>query len=153
MMAAPYNPSTLELIRAGASSRELGWDASFYASVCRKHGIEGVPYPTVKATLPLPADDPNALHWSMAAGVIRRGEAFVSLSAQQAVLFNTLFRRRKDEHFVPGEVLCNQIGERSRVSQIVRVMNPKIEPLGIRIKTKLAKHGGYRLIDMREGGA
>lgn len=40
MKAATYNPETLKRIRNGARAAELGWDQSFYVSVCRKHGID-----------------------------------------------------------------------------------------------------------------
>lgn len=40
MKAATYNPETLNRIRHGACAADLGWDESFYRSVCRQHGID-----------------------------------------------------------------------------------------------------------------
>lgn len=58
-MSAPYNPDTLKRIRQGASARDLGWDATFYANVCRRHQIEYVPVTAVPSAVVDPAPKPK----------------------------------------------------------------------------------------------
>lgn len=50
MSRADYNPDTLNKIRTQrVNARDLGWDESFYRTVCRRHGIE----PVASSTLPV----------------------------------------------------------------------------------------------------
>lgn len=55
MKPFPYCPEALIKIRNGATAHMLGWDQTFYASVCRKHGIEGALPTSVAPAVVAPA--------------------------------------------------------------------------------------------------
>lgn len=56
----PYSPAALAQIRAGASAAALGWDQSFYETICRRHGLAAMPAAVPLIAQPAPAADQTA---------------------------------------------------------------------------------------------
>lgn len=62
----PFTRGVLTRIKNGATANELGWDETFYISICRKHGLEIIKYnppktqaqPEIAATPSIAPDAP-----------------------------------------------------------------------------------------------
>lgn len=145
----PFTRAAVDLIRKGASARDLGWSDGMYARVCRNHGLKVVePAPFER---PKPPTNPYRLiRYDDGLAVIEFNGRVVSLrSPSDATIFATLLHRARkgDDSLMPSEDFRSSRERKWSTSQFCRLvdrLNETIAPLGLIVETK--RGNGYRLL-------
>lgn len=160
---APYNRDTLALIRQGASASSLGWEQSFYTSICRRHGIE----PAVAAvTTAVPAAEPTPIQQEIARaapppvddavcrimvelGEVSRGAATIELTGQQINVLCVLARAAPHE-FVARTTIARKVEISSDgVANYIALLRAHLRRLGLLLDSRMGRGGGWRIVDQR----
>lgn len=161
MKAAPYNPSTLARIRAGATAPDLGWDQQFYLTVCRRHEIE--PVAVARPTLVAPSspaasiaaktdEDEDLLplafaddipRFDPAARRIYRRNKFAALNGRQAKVLDLLVAAND---CVSSTEMAQRHGiDSNNIGAVINSLRTKLKRLRMWVRGEMRR--GYRLVD------
>jgi len=152
---APFNPHALTRIKNGATAAELGWDQSFYESVCRKHGLPilKLPEPDKPDAPQTPPVAPDAMlspyHYDAATGVLRTdGNNRVRLLPPLNTVFLPLARLGAGGR-LSGKLLGVRAGlSRQHVCRMVQRLRTELAIVGLGIHAGNGRGSqGYRLVD------
>lgn len=137
---APYTRDTLARIRQGASARELGWDETFYASVCRKHGLR------IPQAEPPSESSPVVISYNPRTRVLKRASASIVLPVRQGLLFETIARAGQDAPVTRAMIaMALGVGIGS-VGAYVTVLRDNLAKLHLDIAARGGRGtGGYRI--------
>lgn len=167
----PFTVDVLTRIRNGAMAHELGWDGTFYLSVCRKHGLApnvippktqappeiAVTIPVVPAA-PIETSEPpppvtGDVFYNASTREIIRGEHRVKLSPGVADVF-VLIIKGTAEHPANGRRIAERPGldMRGGVGGQVMTLRARLLPLNIRIVSQGGRvNAGYWIGDVATG--
>jgi hypothetical protein len=149
---APYTPSTLRAIKAGACASDLGWPQSRYERVCREHGFTikaDVTLPPVlaapQAKMPEQADITwNEQECSFVAG--RASVAIIGRARRSIVRQLVASYLVAPDAYMSEETICKGMGRNAgRLSHAVGSVRAIIAQTGWTIESRYTKPGGYRL--------
>jgi len=166
----PFTRDVLTRIKNGATAAELGWDDTFYVSICRKHGLEIIKYSPAKTqatpviaavvkTEPAPAPTLKPLvttqppkgeaSLNIITRVLSRGDATLTLPNRQAELL-ALLANATASNPMSGQFIAARMGldAQGGVGGHIVALRKKLIPLGIKINADVGRgSGGYSVVD------
>lgn len=150
----PYTRNAVQLIRNGASARDLGWADSMYASVCRSHGLaqhQGPGKPVSRhVSSRVPASIEDIVRYRSAGHEVIREDVALALSRVQGIVFALLLDRWRGgtQDFISTSAILTTIGattsEKAMKENIAR-LSIRLTPLRMWIESKMGSTGGFRL--------
>jgi DNA-binding response OmpR family regulator len=164
MTFTPYTKDAITRIRNGATARDLGWPDSFYARVCRDHGLAVVSHaPKTQAASTFSESDtapekPSPKQISLGdcfydpvTRILRRGETTTTFRESHGRVFAALIKSSPNETLLNGKDVADLTGlnpATGAVAVAIRELRDRLEAFDLKIESLRGRgNGGYWISD------